>query len=75
MLIIVVAMFAVCWLPLHLFNLLVDFYPDLLHSAPEHVVQTVFFSFHWVAMSHAFINPVIYLTADADFRVRSHCLL
>ncbi|XP_067671815.1 RYamide receptor-like [Haliotis asinina] len=70
MLIIKVAMFTLCWLPLHLFNLLVDFNSKLLNSADEHVVQTAFFACHWVAMSHAFVNPLIYFIADDYFRVR-----
>ena len=30
MLVVVVALFGVCWLPLHLFTLVLDFYPDLM---------------------------------------------
>ncbi len=69
MLIVVVAMFGVCWIPLHLFNVALDFHPYLLYTSDENTLQAVFFACHWLAMSHASINPIIYIIADSEFRV------
>ncbi|XP_048764640.2 prolactin-releasing peptide receptor-like [Ostrea edulis] len=71
MLVIVVAVFGVCWLPLHVFALLVDFYEDFLRFESEHehmVVLIMFLCVHWLAMSNSFANPIIYGFTNDNFR-------
>ncbi|XP_061167310.1 neuropeptide Y receptor type 5-like [Saccostrea echinata] len=71
MLVIVVAVFGVCWLPLHVFAMLVDFYDGFLHfeSDQEHMmVLIMFLCVHWLAMSNSFANPIIYGFTNENFR-------
>jgi hypothetical protein len=72
MLVIVVAVFGICWLPLHVFAMLVDFYDDFLmfESEQEHMmVLIMFLCVHWLAMSNSFANPIIYGFTNDNFRV------
>lgn len=71
MLIIVVAMFGICWCPLHLFMLLLDFHPEIYQHVSMETLTTLFISFHWLAMSNSFANPIIYGFTNESFRVRS----
>lgn len=72
MLVIVVAVFGVCWLPLHVFAMLVDFYEGFLlfENEQEHLrVLIMFLCVHWLAMSNSFANPIIYGFTNENFRV------
>jgi len=72
MLIVVVTLFAVCWLPLHVFNIILDFIPQLRNEdQPEasSVVVAIFTTTHWLAMSNSFVNPIIYGFLNDSFRV------
>jgi len=74
MLIVVVTLFAVCWLPLHLFNILLDFVPQLRNEdQPEasSIVAAFYITAHWLAMSNSFVNPIIYGFLNDSFRVRT----
>ena len=73
MLIIVVAMFGICWFPLHLFILLLDFRPELFSTVSMETLTTLFIIFHWLAMSNSFANPIIYGFTNESFRVRYIC--
>ncbi|XP_048763136.2 RYamide receptor-like isoform X1 [Ostrea edulis] len=84
MLVIVVVMFGICWLPLHLFNLLGDF-TTVLRNVPHQHILGLFLSAHWLAMSNSFANPIIYGFTNETFRADlvvllhnwfpwSHCL-
>lgn len=68
MLVIVVAMFGVCWLPLHMFTLILDFYPAVMHTVDYHVLTSLFICCHWLAMSNSFANPIIYGFTNESFR-------
>lgn len=61
MLILVCATFAICWLPLNCYHLLVD-----LHLVPHN--YTVFLVVHSFAMSSVCYNPVIYCWMNEAFR-------
>jgi G protein-coupled receptor 83 len=61
MLIIVVIVFAICWLPINLFHLLNDF--DLTE-----ISLNAFYFVHWVAMSSVCYNPFIYFWLNKYYR-------
>ena len=69
-----VVVFAFCWMPLQLFNLLIDFAPHLLDYIISHedeqLYYGIFYSCHWVAMANSFTNPIIYGLLNDNFRVR-----
>ncbi|KAF8792141.1 putative G-protein coupled receptor 83 like protein [Argiope bruennichi] len=75
MLVVVVILFALCWLPLNTFNLLREFNPEtFLHKSVTH--STVFFVCHWLAMSSVCYNPFIYCWLNDRFRAGAlNCLL
>lgn len=57
MMIVVVAIFGVCWLPYHLYFLLVHHYPDMRNSA---YIQNIYLTIYFLAMSNSMYNPIIY---------------
>ncbi|KAK3589850.1 hypothetical protein CHS0354_015870 [Potamilus streckersoni] len=65
MLVIVVIVFAICWMPLNLYHLLTDFHPDV---ETFHYNSTVFFVCHWIAISSTCYNPFIYCWLNDTFR-------
>ena len=72
MLILVVLMFGICWLPLHVFTLVINFDPTLLKYTSvgdEQFYLGVYLSVHWLAMSNSFANPLIYAFTNDSFRV------
>lgn len=74
MLVTVVAMFGLCWLPIHVFTMATDFFPEILnYSSPqeEKLFIGIFLSAHWLAMSNSFANPIIYGFTNDNFRVSS----
>lgn len=75
MLVIVVAMFGICWLPLHLFTLILDFYPNILKTVSMETLTRLFISSHWLAMSNSFANPIIYGFTNESFRVCINLLI
>jgi len=72
MLVIVVTLFAVCWLPLHIFTLVMDFNPQLNSEGqpePSSAGVAIYTAVHWLAMSNSFVNPIIYGFLNDSFRV------
>ena len=65
MLMIVVIVFALCWMPLNLYHLLTDLHPD---SETFHYNSTAFFICHWIAISSTCYNPFIYCWLNEAFR-------
>lgn len=64
MFIVVVMLFAVCWLPYHGY-FMYQFIDDQVISYKH--VQHIFLSFYWLAMSNAMINPLVYYYMNARF--------
>jgi allatostatin receptor len=62
--ILVVAVFAVCWLPLHI-HLLVAYYGTVPSS---HLYKVCVVVFHALAYSNSLLNPLIYNFCSKDFR-------
>jgi leucokinin receptor len=73
MLSVMVSLFAVCWLPLHVFAVVVDFVPSLRsedHDTADGSVVAIYTAVHWLAMSNSFANPIVYGFLNDGFRVR-----
>ncbi|CAM1298552.1 Uncharacterised protein g2159 [Pycnogonum litorale] len=71
MLTVVVVLFALCWLPLHLFMLCVYFHKGFAVMGSENhknVYVGVFLTCHWLAMANSFVNPIIYNFMCENFR-------
>ncbi|XP_076318139.1 tachykinin-like peptides receptor 86C [Tachypleus tridentatus] len=65
MLIVIVLIFAICWLPYHVFFLYTYHYPE---TAYTDYVQPMFLVFYWLAMSNSVYNPIIYYWANKRFK-------
>lgn len=65
MFIIVVLIFAVCWLPYHVYFIYAHHNHQLLYSP---YVQHIYLGFYWFAMANAMVNPLIYYWMNARFR-------
>ncbi|CAH1782668.1 unnamed protein product [Owenia fusiformis] len=65
MLIMVVLIFALCWMPLNLYHILTDFHHDNYRFRHN---STAFFVCHWIAMSSVGYNPFIYCWLNDTFR-------
>ncbi|XP_071440058.1 tachykinin-like peptides receptor 99D [Hetaerina americana] len=57
MLFIVVALFAVCWLPLQTYNVMQGIFPHINHYK---YINIIWFCCDWLAMSNSCCNPIIY---------------
>lgn len=77
MLILIVALFAACWFPIHLMNLLIYFVPAI-YQFDTKFGYTLFIAFylgsHFLSMAHGLVNPLIYLNSGLKFRV-SLCII
>ncbi|RWS27986.1 neuropeptide Y receptor-like protein 2 [Leptotrombidium deliense] len=65
MMITCVIAFTLCWLPFNTFIVVGDQYPEIyVYSS----ILYVWFACHWLAMSHACYNPIIYCWMNSRFR-------
>ena len=72
MLLAVVALFAICWLPLHVFTVVVDFNQELTNyksKQEKEMLIAIYYVVHWLAMSNSFVNPIIYSFLNNNFKV------
>ncbi|XP_072154529.1 neuromedin-K receptor isoform X2 [Bemisia tabaci] len=65
MLVIVVALFALCWLPLQTYNVLQDLVPGI---NAYHYINIIWFCCDWLAMSNSCYNPFIYGIYNEKFK-------
>ncbi|XP_077530906.1 tachykinin-like peptides receptor 99D [Haemaphysalis longicornis] len=74
MILVVVAIFAICWLPYQTYNILQDLYPVINQYR---YINVIWFGSHWLAMSNSCYNPFIYAIYSekfsAEFRARMRC--
>ncbi|XP_048507058.1 tachykinin-like peptides receptor 99D isoform X2 [Athalia rosae] len=65
MMIVVVVIFAVCWLPFHVYFIVTSSLPEITN---EPYIQEVFLAIYWLAMSNSMYNPIIYCWMNSRFR-------
>ncbi|XP_071034934.1 prolactin-releasing peptide receptor isoform X3 [Parasteatoda tepidariorum] len=64
MMFIVVTLFAVCWLPLQLYNAFQEIMPQINRYR---YINVIWFCCHWLAMSNSCYNPFIYAIYNEKF--------
>lgn len=69
MIIVVVVIYAVCWLPLHAITLAGDMDPEIYNQP---YMNIVWLCAHWLAMSHSCYNPIVYFKMNTKFRAGFH---
>ncbi|CAF4813810.1 tachykinin-like peptides receptor 99D isoform X1 [Pieris napi] len=65
MMIVVVVIFAVCWLPFHVYFIVTSYYPDVVNYE---YIQEIYLGIYWLAMSNSMYNPIIYCWMNSKFR-------
>ncbi|XP_035205702.1 neuropeptide receptor 22-like [Stegodyphus dumicola] len=65
MLFLVVMLFAICWLPLQLYNVLQEVIPQINNYK---YINIIWFCCHWLAMSNSCCNPFIYAIYNERFK-------
>ncbi|XP_059468472.1 tachykinin-like peptides receptor 86C [Neocloeon triangulifer] len=65
MFIIIVLIFAVCWLPYHAYFIYTHHYSSVAYTK---YVQHLYLAFYWLAMANSMVNPLIYYWMNARFR-------
>ncbi len=68
----VVILFALCWLPIHIFSLLVYFHPKILNLKTKieyYAYIGSYFFCHWISQFHSLVNPIVYCFMSENFRV------
>ncbi|XP_023036096.1 tachykinin-like peptides receptor 99D isoform X1 [Drosophila willistoni] len=65
MMIVVVSIFAICWLPFHMYFIVTSCYPDV---TSEPFIQELYLAIYWLAMSNSMYNPIIYCWMNSRFR-------
>ncbi|GBM47055.1 Tachykinin-like peptides receptor 86C, partial [Araneus ventricosus] len=65
MLVAIMLLFAICWLPYHIYFLYTYYNSDILQT---HFIQHVYLAIYWLAMSNSCYNPIVYYIMNARFR-------
>ncbi|GFX23365.1 tachykinin-like peptides receptor 86C [Trichonephila clavipes] len=65
MLVAIMLLFAICWLPYHIYFLYTYYNTDILYT---HFIQHVYLAIYWLAMSNSCYNPIVYYIMNARFR-------
>ena len=61
---VLVAVFALCWAPTHLFHYFIYFNQDILNKIPVVVMNFML----WVSHANSAINPMLYIALNKNFR-------
>lgn len=73
MMVTIVVMFALCWTPIQLFNLMTWILNDYFTTktlSHINVYVSLFFVCHFFAMAHSAVNPIIYCFMSYNFKVK-----
>lgn len=62
---VVVTIFAICWLPYHMFYVYAYHQPHITSTSST---PHLFLAFYWLAMSNSMVNPIIYYWLNRRFR-------
>ncbi|RZF38890.1 hypothetical protein LSTR_LSTR012162 [Laodelphax striatellus] len=65
MMIVVVSIFAVCWLPFHAYFIFTSVMPEITNHPS---IQDIYLAIYWLAMSNSMYNPIIYCWMNHRFR-------
>ncbi|XP_041364641.1 RYamide receptor-like [Gigantopelta aegis] len=65
MMLMVVIIYAVCWLPIHVINITGDVDPSIYDGEHMNIVWMIS---HWLAMSNCMYNPIVYCWMNSKFR-------
>ncbi|KAH8278835.1 hypothetical protein KR018_010219 [Drosophila ironensis] len=65
MMIVVVLIFAICWLPFQIYFIVVSVYPKVQEMP---FIQELYLAIYWLAMSNSMYNPIIYCWMNSRFR-------
>ncbi|RWS22965.1 tachykinin-like peptides receptor 86C [Leptotrombidium deliense] len=72
MLITVTVIFGICWLPYHLYFIYI--YHNITVSSKP-IVQHIYLSFYWLAMSNSSLNPLIYALLNRSLTIYVYSFL
>ncbi|CAB3368305.1 Hypothetical predicted protein [Cloeon dipterum] len=65
MFLMIVCIFAVCWLPYHGYFIYAYHFREIAASS---YVQHLYLAFYWLAMANAMVNPLVYYSMNHRFR-------
>ncbi|KYB25112.1 Tachykinin-like peptides receptor 99D [Tribolium castaneum] len=65
MMMVIVIVFAVCWLPYHLYFIVTAYFPQITNFA---YIRETYLIIYWLAMSNSMFNPMIYCWMYTRFR-------
>ena len=65
MLVIITAVFALCWFPAHFYHLLIAYRPDVDRKLPYYVMILCF----WLGHANSAVNPWLYMMLNEKFRI------
>ncbi|XP_022245713.1 neuromedin-K receptor-like [Limulus polyphemus] len=65
MLVAVALVFAICWLPYHVYFIYAYHHPKILKTD---YIQHVYLAFYWLAMSNSTYNPIVYYCMNNRFK-------
>lgn len=64
MLLVIVTLFAVCWLPVHVLHFMIHFFVDVVTSLPPSLALFMY----WVSHANSALNPCVFILLNDSFR-------
>ena len=68
MLVCVVTLFGLCWLPLHIFFVVIEVFPPESPQQQERLIP-LHLAVVWLAMANSCVNPIVYGYLNESFKV------